>query len=124
MCTRNVEFDRSHVVLSVGHILFEFIPRTVFPPCNTVVVFEMYSLIGILVIMRDHESDALTGTFEHTSRFKYGQFRSQTGLYTVQKCFMSVSIAHTFIACASSVECNLFTRIGCLHVKRDQSSPC
>ena len=34
-----------------------------FCPCNIVVVFEMYSLIGSLVIMRDCEAGAHTGTF-------------------------------------------------------------
>ena len=62
----------SHVVLSVGHILFEFYSQDRFCPCNTVVVFEMYSLIGSLVIMNDCKIGALTGTFARTSRFKYG----------------------------------------------------
>ena len=55
------------MVLAVGEILFEFIPGTVFCPCISVVVFEMYSLIGSLVVMRDREAGALAGTFMHAS---------------------------------------------------------
>ena len=68
------------MVLAVGEILFEFIPGTDFCPCVSVVVFEMYSLIGSLVVMRDCEAGALVGMFMHASGFKYGQFRCQTGL--------------------------------------------
>ena len=68
------------MVLAVGEVPFEFIPGTVFCPCISVVVFEMYSLIGSLVIMRDREAGVLEGTFTHASRFKYGRFRRQMGL--------------------------------------------
>ena len=55
------------MVLAVGEILFEFIPGTAFCPCISVVVFEMYSLISSLVIMRDREAGVLVGTFAHAS---------------------------------------------------------
>ena len=58
------------MVLAIGEILFEFIPGTVFCPCISVVVFEMYSLISSLVVMRDREAGALAGTFVHASQFK------------------------------------------------------
>ena len=92
-------------------------------PCNTVVVFEMYSLIGSLVVMHDCEAGALTGMFVHSSRFKYGRFRHQMGLRAVQKQFPHVSIARTLIACASSVKCNLDAHIKHLHVLSGLSSP-
>ena len=57
----------------------------------------MYSLIGSVVIMCEHEAGALTGMFVHTLRFKYGQFRHQTDLCTVQKQFARVLIAHTCV---------------------------
>ena len=60
------------MVLAVGEIPFEFIPGTVFCPCISVVVFEMYSLIGSLVVMRDHEAGAVAGTFTHASRSNTG----------------------------------------------------
>ena len=63
-------------------------------PCNIVVVFEMYSLIGSLVVLRDREAGALAETFTHASRFKYGRFRRQTGLRAVQKQSAHVSVAH------------------------------
>ena len=62
--------------------------------CNIVVVFEMYSLIGSLVVMRDCEAGALAGTFTHASRFKYGRFRRQTGLPAVQKNCSRVFWSH------------------------------
>ena len=104
------------MVLAVGEILFEFIPGTVFCPCISVVVFEMYSLIGSLVVMRDCEAGALVGTFIHASRFKYGRFRRQTGLRTVQKRFARVSVARTFIARASPFKCDFVAHIKRLHV--------
>ena len=42
--------------MAVGKIPFEFIPGTDFCPCISVVVFEMYSLIGSLAVMRDREA--------------------------------------------------------------------
>ena len=65
-----------------------------FCPCEIVVVFEIYSLIGSLVIMHDCEAHALMGTFAHASQFKYRRFRHQTGLHTVQKWFACVLTAH------------------------------
>ena len=82
------------MVLAVGEILFEFIPGTVFCPCISVVVFEMYSLISSLVAMRDREADALVGTFTHASRFKYGQFKRQMGLRAVKKNSSHVFRSH------------------------------
>ena len=76
----------------------------------------MYSLIGSLVIMRDCEAGTLTGTFVHASRFKYGRFRRQTGLHVVQKQFVHVSIARTFIAHALPVKCDSAAHIKRLHV--------
>ena len=76
----------------------------------------MYSLIGSLVIMRDQEAGTLTGTFTHALRFKYGRFRHQTGLCVVQKQFVCVLIAHTFVARASSAKCDSVAHIKCLHV--------
>ena len=76
----------------------------------------MYSLIGNLVIMRDREAGALTGTFAHASRFKYRQFRHQMGLHAVQKQFALVSVTHTFIAHALPIKCDSVTHIKCLHV--------
>ena len=104
------------MVLAVGEILFEFIPETDFCPCISVVVFEMYSLIGSLVVMRDREAGALAGTFMHASRFKYGRFRRQTDLHTVQKRFAHVSVARTFVARASPVKCDSVAHIKRLHV--------
>ena len=86
------------MVLAVGEILFEFIPGTVFCPCISVVVFEIYSLISSLVVMRDREADVLVGMFMHASQFKYEQFNRQTGLRAVQKRFARVSVARTFLA--------------------------
>ena len=79
------------MVLAVGEILFEFIPGYCFCPCISVVVFEMYSLIGSLVIIRNREAGPLAGTFMHASQFKYGLFRRQMGLRAVQKRFARVS---------------------------------
>ena len=104
------------MVLAVGEILFEFIPGTVFCPYNSVVVFEMYSLISSLVVMRDREAGALAGTSGHASRFKYGQFRCQTGLRMVQKWFARVLVARMFVARASPVKCDSVAHIQCLHV--------
>ena len=104
------------MVLTVGEILFEFIPGTVFCPCISAVVFEMYSLISSLVVMRDREAGALAGTFAHVSRFKYGQFRRQTGLRTVQKRFVRVSVARMFVACASPDKCDSVAHIQRLYV--------
>ena len=104
------------MVLAVGEILFEFIPGTVFCPCISVVVFEMYSLISSLVIMRDREAGALAGMFAPMSRFKYRQFRHQMGLRAVQKWFTCVSVAHTFVARASPVKCDSVAHIKRLHV--------
>ena len=73
------------MVLAVGEILFEFIPRTVFAHVLVLLVFEMYSLISSLVVMRDCEAGALMGTFATTPRFKYGRFKRQTGLHAVKK---------------------------------------
>ena len=56
--------------------------------------------------MRDHEAGALMGMFMHALQFKYGQFRHQTGLHTVQKWFVHVSVARTFVARASPVKCD------------------
>ena len=99
LCTSNVEFDRSHVVLSVGHIWLELFPRTVF----AVVVFEMYSLIGSLVIMRDHKAVVLMGMFACALRFKYGWFRHHMVLHVVQKMvharFNRVYIRHMCFIC-------------------------
>ena len=74
-----------------------------FCPCNIVFVFEMYSLIGCLIVIHDREPGMLTGTFAHALRFKYGQFKRQTGLRTVQKRFVHVSVACMFVACALPV---------------------
>ena len=75
------------MVLAAGEILFEYIPGTVFAQvCISVVVFEMYSLISSLVIMRDREAGVLVGMLAHVSRFKYGQFRRQTGLFWSHVC--------------------------------------
>ena len=63
----------------------------------------MFSFIGSLVVMRDREAGALTGTFMHASQFKYRQFRCQTDLCAVQKRFAHVSVARTFVARASPV---------------------
>ena len=116
LCTSNVEFDREPCgPVSWSHPVW-INSQDCFCPCNTVVVFEMYSLIGSLVIMRDYEDGALTGTFTHVSRFKYGQFRHQTGLCAVQKWFMHGSIACMFIACAPSVKCDSVAHIKHLHV--------
>ena len=71
----------------------------------------MYSLISSLVIMCDREARTLAGTFTHTSRFKYGQFRRQTGLRAVQKWFARVSVAHTFVVHASPVKCDSVAHI-------------
>ena len=87
-----------------------------FCPCNTVVVFEMYSLIGSLVVMHDREAGELTGMFPRMSRFKYGQFRRQMGLRAVQKWFARVLIARMFIAGASSVKCDSVAHIRHIHV--------
>ena len=84
---------------------------------------EMYNLIGSLVIMRDCEACALTGTFAHASRFKYRWFRCQTGLHAVQKLFMRVSGACTFVTCASPVKFDSVAHIQCLHVYHGLSSP-
>ena len=106
------------MVLAVGEILFEFIPGTDFSPCISVVVFEMCSLISSLVVMRDREAGALVGTFTHASRFKYGQFKRQTGLRAVQKRFSRVSVTRTFVAHASPVKCDSVAHIKRLHVVR------
>ena len=66
--------------------------------------------------MRDREADTLAGTFALASRFKYGQFRHQTGLRMVQKRFARVSVAHTFVTCASQVKCDSVAHIKRLHV--------
>ena len=76
----------------------------------------MYSLINSLVIMRDREADALAGMFVHASRFKYGQFRRQTGLHAVQKRFVRVSVAQTFVARASPVKCDSVAHIQRLYM--------
>ena len=73
--------------------------------------------------MRDREAGALTGTFVHASRFKYGQFRRQTGLRTVQKRFAHVSVARTFFARAAPVKCDSVAHIKYLHVLSGLSSP-
>ena len=104
------------MVLAVGEILCEFIPGTAFCPCISVVVFEMYSLISSLVVMRDREAGALAGTFAHASRFKYGQLRCQTGLRVVQKRFARVLVARTFVARASPIKCDSVAHIKHLHV--------
>ena len=104
------------MVLAVGEILFEFIRGTVFCPCISVVVLEMYSLISSLVVMRDREAGALAGTFAHVSRFNYRQFRRQMGLRTVQKRFARVSVGRTFVACASPVKCDSVAHIKRLHM--------
>ena len=104
------------MVLAVGEILFEFIPRTVFAQCISVVVFEMYSLISSLVVMRDCEAGVFAGTFAHASRFKYGRLRRQTGLRAVQKRFARVSVARMFVARASPVKCDSVAHIKRLHV--------
>ena len=101
------------MVLAVGEILFEFIPGTVFCPCISVVVFEMYSLISSLVVMRDREAGVLVGTFAHASRLKYRQFRRQMGLHAAQKRFTRVSVARTFVVRASP---DLAAHIKRLHV--------
>ena len=82
----------------------------------SVVVFEMYSLIGSLVDMRDRDAGALAGTFMHASRFKYGWFRLQMGLRAVQKRFARVSVARSFVARASPVKCDSVAHIKRLHV--------
>ena len=66
--------------------------------------------------MRDREAGVLTGTFAHVSRFKYGQFRRQTGLRAAQKRFAHVSIARTFVTRASPVKCDSVAHIKRLHV--------
>ena len=66
--------------------------------------------------MLDRKAGVLMGTFAHASQFKYGQFRCQMGLHTVQKWFMHVLIARTFIACASSVKCDSVAHIRRLNV--------
>ena len=76
----------------------------------------MYSLIGSLVVMRDLEAGVLTGMLIHMSRFKYRQFRRQTGLHAVQNQFTHVSIAHTFVAHALPVKCDSVAHIKRLHV--------
>ena len=76
----------------------------------------MYSLIGSLVVMRDREAGALTGTFTHVSLFKYGRFRRQTGLRAVQKRFARVSVARTFVARASPVKRDSVAHIKRLHM--------
>ena len=86
-------------------------------------MFEMYSLISSLVIMRDREAGALTGTFTHASRFKYGQFRCQMGLRTVQKRFARVSVAHMFVVRVSPVKCDSVTHIKRLYMQSGLSSP-
>ena len=48
------------MVLSVGRILLNFC-QDCFCPCNTIVVFEVYSLIGSLVINNGCGTDALMG---------------------------------------------------------------
>ena len=55
------------MVLSVGHILFKSLSQDCFCLCNTVVVFEMYSLTGSSVIMHGHKTGALTGMLAHMS---------------------------------------------------------
>ena len=65
-------------------------------PSISVVVFEMYSLIGSLVVMHVREAGVLVGTFIHALRFKCGRFRRQTGLHMVQKRFTRVSVTCTF----------------------------
>ena len=94
------------MVLAVGKILFDFIPGTVFCQCISVVVFEMYSLIGSVVVIRDRDAGAFASTFIHASGFKYGRFRRQMGLRVVQKRFARVSVARTFAVRASPVKCD------------------
>ena len=76
----------------------------------------MYSWIGSLVIMRDHEAGALTGTFAHASQFKYRWFRCQMGLHVVQKRFARISVARIFVTRALPIECNSVAHIKRLHV--------
>ena len=76
----------------------------------------MYSMIGCLVVVHDREPGALTGTFAHALRFKYEQFRRQTGLRAVQKRFVHVLVACMFVACASPVKCDLIAHIKHLHM--------
>ena len=84
-----------------------------FCPCNTVVVFEMYSLIGSLVVMRH---GVLTGMFMRMSRFRYEQLRCQMCLHMVQKRSVCILITRTFITCASSINCNSVTHMRWLHL--------
>ena len=79
-------------------------------------MFEMYSLISSLVVMRDREAGVLAGMFAHASRFKYGQFRRQTGLRVVQKWFARGSVARMFVVRASPVKCDSVAHIKRLHV--------
>ena len=79
-------------------------------------MFEMYSLISSLVVMRDREAGALAGTFVHMSRSKYGQVRRQMGLRVVQKRFARVSVARTFVVHALPVKCDSVAHIKRLHV--------
>ena len=76
----------------------------------------MYSLIGSLVVMGGHEAGALTGTFAHASQFKYGQFRNQMGLCTVQKGFAPVLIVLTFICTCFIRQVLLSRSYGRLHM--------
>ena len=69
-----------------------------------------------LLVMHDHETGVLTGTFAHVSRFKYRQFRRQMGLCVVRKRFVRVSVAHTFVTRASPVKCDSVAHIKRLHV--------
>ena len=104
------------MVLAVGEILFEFIPGTVFAHVLVLFVFEMYSLIGSLVVMRDREAGALAGTFTHASQFKYGRLGAKRACARFKKRFARVSVARTFVARASPVKCDSVAHIKRLHV--------
>ena len=63
------------------------------------------------------------GTFARKSQFKYSQLRLPNGLVRSSKQCVRVLIACTFIACASSVKCELVAKIRRLHMQHDLLSP-
>ena len=97
-----------------------------FCPCNTVVVCEMYSLIGSLVIMRDREVGSLTGTIVQASQFIYRQFRHQVGLHVVQNgsCMFGMHICSLHVLLQSSATLSLILYIStCNVIFRRQDDP-
>ena len=99
-------------------------------PCNIVVVFEMYSLIGSLVVMCDCEADALTGTSTHASRLKYRRLsakRACAQFKNISRVFWShVHSSHVLrpLSATRSVILNVSTcSIVCCHLVDPTNGP-